>query len=170
MIYTLSDNHFFHKKIIEYENRPFKNINEMNDYMIYKWNSIVKQDDNVLYVGDFSFANKEKTKNILKSLNGEKILIKGNHDGTVKRNLDIGFADVFPYWYNGGLLAVHNPNRLLADLNHLYEECDVAIYGHIHTKKFIEYDNLMKAVNVSAELWDYTPVSIDFIKKIVDIK
>lgn len=43
MIYFIADTHFNHRNIIEYCNRPFKDTNEMNEYIIQKWNSVVKE-------------------------------------------------------------------------------------------------------------------------------
>ena len=52
-IYIISDTHFNHENIIKYCNRPFKDINEMNDAIIDNWNRIVKKDEIVYHLGDF---------------------------------------------------------------------------------------------------------------------
>ncbi len=51
----ISDNHFNHNKIIEYCDRPFDNITEMNKVMTYIWNVSVDENDIVLHLGDFFF-------------------------------------------------------------------------------------------------------------------
>ena len=84
MIYFISDTHFYHKKIIKYVNRPFKDVEEMNNTLINNWNKRVKHKDEVYILGDFSFGNKEQTLDLLNKLNGRKYLIKGNHDRVVK--------------------------------------------------------------------------------------
>ena len=76
MIYFISDIHFYHEKIIEYANRPFKDIEEMNNTLIDNWNKKVKLKDEVYILGDFSFGNKEQTLDLLDKLNGRKYLIK----------------------------------------------------------------------------------------------
>ena len=44
-IWVTSDLHFGHKNIIKYENRPFKDIEEMDKAIIELWNKTVKKDD-----------------------------------------------------------------------------------------------------------------------------
>lgn len=86
MRYYISDNHFFHKGVIErMENRPFNSLEEMHDYMIKQWNSRVKRGDEVVILGDFSFGNTEQTLDILRQLKGKKYLIVGNHDKWLKK-------------------------------------------------------------------------------------
>lgn len=50
-VWLISDNHFNHQKIIEYCNRPFKTVEQMNEEMIKKWNSMVKEDDKIYHLG-----------------------------------------------------------------------------------------------------------------------
>lgn len=80
MIYFTSDTHFFHRNIIDFCNRPFKDAEEMNVEMIKRWNERVEPSDSVYFLGDFSFGNKENTESVLYRLNGHKHLIVGNHD------------------------------------------------------------------------------------------
>ena len=37
--FLFADPHFYHKNIIGYENRPFKDVYEMNDIIISNWNN-----------------------------------------------------------------------------------------------------------------------------------
>ena len=97
MIYITSDTHFSHKNIIEYCDRPYTNPEEMNKDLISKWNSVVKEDDIVLHLGDVGFGLVEELSPIIQGLNGHKILIRGNHD--FKRGvtswMNIGFEKVY---------------------------------------------------------------------------
>ncbi|WP_261807568.1 metallophosphoesterase [Paenibacillus sp. N3.4] len=92
--FFISDHHFGHKPIIDFESRPFADVEEMTTTMISKWNAVVKKEDHVFHLGDFSFLNKEKTRDIVSQLHGYKFLILGNHDRGRSRSwwLDVGLT------------------------------------------------------------------------------
>lgn len=75
-----SDFHIGHAAIIKYCNRPFKDVNEMNDEIVLRFNSIVKSEDVCFHLGDFAF-NEKLVAPFLTRLNGTHHLISGNHDG-----------------------------------------------------------------------------------------
>lgn len=62
MIYFTADTHFGHDAIIKMCQRPFKNIEDMNETLICKWNKKVNGSDTVYIIGEF-FENSEKRKN-----------------------------------------------------------------------------------------------------------
>lgn len=82
-----ADHHFGHKNIIKYANRPFADVDEMDEALIQRHNSQVKPNDVVYFVGDFSFHSPEKTAKILDRLNGKKEFIPGNHDKGMNNEL-----------------------------------------------------------------------------------
>ena len=80
-IFFTSDSHWYHENIIKFCDRPFKDIEEMNWKLIDNWNKKVPQDGLVFHLGDFAWSGGyEKWKSIRDQLNGDIILIKGNHD------------------------------------------------------------------------------------------
>lgn len=62
------------------DTRKFKDVEDMNQSMIREWNSKVAPEDTVYILGDFAFLPSNKAVAILNQLNGDKILIEGNHD------------------------------------------------------------------------------------------
>lgn len=154
--YLIADTHFGHRKIIELTNRPFNSVEEMDKQLIINWNNVVKKKDRIFVLGDFSFHNKIRTKEILEQLNGYKILVMGNHDRphSVKWWQDAGFDEVYRY-------------PILIDkyvLSHEIEEVEgfYNCHGHIHNNIPKNY-NHNKFKCVSVELQDYKPIRIDKI-------
>jgi calcineurin-like phosphoesterase family protein len=91
MIWLWSDLHFFHKNILEYSNRPFSSVEEMEDELVKRHNALVSTHDKVIYVGDVFFCDQMEASRILKRLNGYKILVLGNHDLKANAMYKIGF-------------------------------------------------------------------------------
>lgn len=79
-VFFTSDLHFGHKKIIEYCQRPFEDVDEMNEKLVENWNKVVEPNDYVFNLGDIVFGGATLFENYVSKLNGHHILIKGNHD------------------------------------------------------------------------------------------
>ncbi len=81
MRYYIADLHFFHEALNrKMDCRGFANVEEMNEYMIQKWNGKVRRNDDVVVLGDLSWGKAKETNEVLKRLNGKLYLIQGNHD------------------------------------------------------------------------------------------
>lgn len=76
-----SDLHIGHKRICEFTDRKLvTTVEEHDEWVVDLWNSQVKPGDTVYIMGDFSFARFDKTCEALKKMQGQKHIIKGNHD------------------------------------------------------------------------------------------
>lgn len=88
MIYFTADTHFFHAELLgnnDFAPRPFKDVATMNATIIANWNQRVQADDQVYLLGDVAMVpNKPsafaEVAAVLEQLNGQLIIIKGNHD------------------------------------------------------------------------------------------
>ena len=81
-----SDQHYGHKNICKFADRPYSSIEEMNEALIENHNDTVNYNDVVWFLGDFSFMNADKTKGLLGRLNGQKNLVLGNHDKQLSKH------------------------------------------------------------------------------------
>ncbi len=165
-LFLIADMHFGHENIIKYENRPFLNADAMDKQIVKNWNRVVSKKDTVIVAGDVSFYGKEKTEELIKQLNGRKILVKGNHD---QRNnhwwVDVGFDEVsnYPIIYKEWFIIQHEPPTYLNDAMPYF-----FIYGHVHGSEM--YRTITKqSACVSVERWDYTPVELDKIMELVKL-
>lgn len=81
MRYYIADLHFYHAALNDHmDHRGFADVEEMNEYMIARWNNKVRRNDEVVVIGDLSWGKVEETNAVLKRLNGTLYLILGNHD------------------------------------------------------------------------------------------
>jgi len=155
MDYFVADPHWNHAKVIEYSNRPWKTVEEMDAGLIKLWNSRVGENDRVFVLGDFALANKTKIREITSQLNGTKILVRGNHDGYRSPfYVEAGFHAVspLPMLYEGIYLLSHEPVFPLADGL-------INIHGHIHNNINL-YSYAPSHICVSVENTGYRPVTL----------
>ena len=119
--FYISDLHFFHEYIMDYDHRLFQNASEMNDYMIEKWNGKVHNSDEVIILGVFSFGTPTETMYVLKILNGRKCLVIGNHDKYIShQGLDkklFGWIEPYKELYERGkkVICSHFPIHFYND-------------------------------------------------------
>lgn len=152
-VFITSDSHFGHKNIIEYCNRPFADVDEMNAALIERWNSVVGKDDMVIHLGDVGLGSREKIGEIIRQLNGRKMLIMGNHDHFKENQYrEMGFETVsrFPILWNKFFLLSHAPLELSETTPYFN------IYGHIHTDE--KYQDTANSKCVCVERTNYTPI------------
>ena len=163
-IWLISDTHFGHENIIKFCNRPYTTVREMDEDLIEKWNSVVKQGDLVYHLGDvYLKASKGYIESILRRLNGNKRLILGNHDNGKDQILQRFFQsiDVSIALRDFKLHLTHYPIHS-ESIKPGYKN----IHGHIHEKhvmlnKFIRDGNYR---NISVEQIGYTPINIKEVK------
>lgn len=111
-VYFTSDTHYFHQNVILYSQRPFSSREEMNEALIYNWNKLVRADDEVYHLGDFSFSNDAKLKDVLSKLNGRKKLVFGNHDNSLRKHKDTWVKDYFERTFDMYKLKVQDPDAV----------------------------------------------------------
>ena len=82
MYWFTSDEHYGHEKVIDYNNRPFKSIKEMDRVLIENFNKVVSRNDIIIHAGDFCWLNKKKEvySDYVRKLNGNHIFLVGSHD------------------------------------------------------------------------------------------
>jgi calcineurin-like phosphoesterase family protein len=135
--WVTSDLHFGHNNIMKFcpiTRARYNDVAHMNEMMIKEWNDIVKPGDLVYILGDVAFMSGSDAGRIMNRLNGDKILIEGNHDrktlmDTTFRN---AFKEVHKYlWmtYNGTqVIMFHYP---IAEWDQMHRG-SVHLHGHLH--------------------------------------
>ena len=143
-VFLVSDTHFGHLGVCKFTRndgvtklRPWTDPNEMDEDMIKLWNDRVKPTDKIYHLGDV-VINRKSLK-ILSRLNGDKVLIRGNHDIFRDDEYRLYFRELRAYHVMNGLILSHIPVHE-ASLGRF--GCN--IHGHLHANR------VMKARGVDA--------------------
>ena len=165
-IYLTSDMHFGHINILQYEDRintlKVNTVEEHDKKLIDNWNSTVNKKDLVIILGDIGFYPPIKLNKIIKQLNGDKILIAGNHDSKYVKS-KVMDKSLFKYIdnylelnYKGyNICLMHYP---LLSFNGMHNEKSVHFFGHIHTSK---YTLPRHSYHIGVDTNNYKPIHID---------
>jgi len=144
-VFFAADLHYGHKNIHKY--RPqFTSELEHRDYVTHQWNKTVTTRDKVYVLGDVCFTM-EAIESIAE-LNGNKVLVRGNHDNLNTSEYLKVFSQVEGVARYKGFWLTHVP------IHPLELRGANNIHGHVHgaTIPDIRYEN------VSMENIDYTPI------------
>lgn len=172
-IFFTSDTHYYHKNIIKYSNRPYKDITEMNEAMIENYNRRVGKDDVCYHLGDFGFADQDKLTKIVQRLNGQKHLILGNHDnrqyfqevfGSVRDYVEIKVPDEDARHGLQSIVLFHYSMRVWNKSHYGAWQ----LYGHSHGTLF--NDPSLLSMDVGVDPCGYAPISYEEVKELMKLK
>ena len=147
VIRFIGDTHFGHINMALH--RGFSSIEEHDEYIIDRWNSVVKKHDTTLILGDVTM---EKTNyEIINRLKGFKKVILGNHDHHGKELLKYVNSVWGSFKYQGCILT-HIPIH-----ESELERFRFNIHAHLHEKVIDD----PRYISVSCEQVDYIPKSLE---------
>ncbi len=180
----ISDHHLGHYNILQYGKRPFNSLAEMHDALVQFHNELVKPQDHVSFLGDFTLKrggrlDREWIATEVRRYNGHKRFYLGNHDHMpVEFYRQAGFEKVYATWRSEeGFISSHFPlhPRSLGSAT-------ANVHGHIH--QHAEYEpvvfeanevdrnqksrrklprRVVPYINVSVEAVNYKPIHLDEI-------
>ena len=171
-----SDTHFNHANIIKFCNRPFKDVEQMNETLIANWNRVVGMDDTVFHLGDFCLGGAAEWTKVLDRLNGRIYLIMGNHD---LKNLRQGFVGRFEHVAMQMHIMVGKQRIYLCHYPFLCFEGGYKnvgqLFGHVHSRKSntgIDAGRLQylfpTQYDVGVDNNGFTPVSFEQVQRIIN--
>lgn len=167
-VWLTSDTHFGHAGVCKFlradgtKLRPWDDPEEMDEAMIKLWNDRVKPTDKIYHLGDF-VINRRCLK-IGHRLNGDKILIRGNHDIFRLNEYTPFFRDLRAYHVMNGMILSHIPVH-----ESQMERFGVNIHGHTHSNRVLLPDgNIDPRYHcVCVEQTDFAPILFeDVIERI----
>lgn len=183
-----SDLHFSHRNVINFCDRPYSSIEEMDEAIINQWNTQVNPEDEVYFLGDFGI-NKKKCldSELIARLNGKKHIILGNHDEAFTRwhNQKVNLMQIFDKFNKAGWSSVGVQAKLklkngrIINLTHLppsnehdtrysqfkieNEPDEIYCHGHLHA----HYRKKKNLIDVAFDV-DLKLLSEDDLISIID--
>ena len=134
-VFLVSDTHFGHLGVCKFTRndgvtklRPWDNPEDMDEEMVKRWNETVRPNDKVYHLGDVVINRKAMS--IMRRLNGDKVLIRGNHDIFRDEEYREHFRELRAYHVMNGMILSHIP---------VHEDSlgrfGVNIHGHLHSNR-----------------------------------
>ena len=184
----ISDLHLGHVNVTragrDFDNRGFKNLDEMHKHIKTKWNANVNKADHVYVLGDIAWKvnnqNLDYYKELINELNGNKHLIIGNHDKFINDRFKKLFEEVIPYkevsdTVNGINKRVILSHYYMPFYNHHYRNA-VLLHGHSHNSAESEMErritSMLNRQGFPCEIYnvgcmypyiDYAPRTLQYI-------
>jgi calcineurin-like phosphoesterase family protein len=167
-VFLVSDTHFGHAGVCRFMRndgvtklRPWTDPEEMDEFMVKAWNERVRPNDKVYHLGDVVINRKALS--TLARLNGDKVLIRGNHDIFRDTEYREYFRELRAYHVMNGMILSHIP---------IHEESlgrfGTNIHGHLHANRVMKDGAVdVRYHCVCVEQTDFAPVLFeDVIKRI----
>lgn len=169
-IFFTSDTHYGHANVIQYSNRPYDDVREMNESMIDNWNTIVQPGDLVYHLGDFAFTTPEEATKIAKRLKGQKYLVWGNHDKKLRKD-----ADFMSQWiWAKGMAEIKVGDQKIVMCHYAMLTWNQSHRGawnlHGHSHGSLKEDWYSLRTDVGVDCWNHYPVTFDELKTLMAAK
>jgi len=173
-VFLTSDTHFGHAGVCKFlrddgvtKLRPWDNPEDMDEEMVKRWNETVRPNDKVYHLGDVVINRKALS--IMHRLNGDKVLIRGNHDIFRDDEYRIHFRELRAYHVMNGMILSHIPIH-----SDSLGRFGTNIHGHTHSNRVMisKHTGAKPAIDaryhcVCVEQTDFRPILFeDVIKRI----
>ncbi len=160
--YFTSDLHLGHRNAIVLNNRPFKDLEEMNQTLIHNFNSVIHANDRLYILGDVTHRIPEGRANeLIKQLKGKKVLIRGNHDTSL-------FEGIYDYKeFNHEKMKYVLMHYPLMEWHRSRRNGSIHLHGHIHSDGQYNEENRKNGIlryDVGVDSNNYYPVSLTYIQ------
>ena len=134
-VFLVSDTHFGHAGVCRFVRddgvtklRPWDSADEMDEFMVRAWNERVRPTDKVYHLGDVVINR--KALGIMRRLNGDKVLIRGNHDIFKDTDYREHFRELRAYHVMNGMILSHIPIH-----SESLGRFGTNIHGHLHANR-----------------------------------
>jgi calcineurin-like phosphoesterase family protein len=181
-VFLVSDTHFGHAGVCKFTRddgvtklRPWTDPDEMDEEMVRRWNDRVRPNDKIYHLGDV-VINRRALKTLAR-LNGDKVLIRGNHDIFPDTEYREYFRELRAYHVMNGMILSHIP---------LHDESlgrfGTNIHGHLHANRVrkprgfdVKTGTILYSTEIDPRYWcacveqtDFAPILLEDVYKRIE--
>jgi calcineurin-like phosphoesterase family protein len=177
-VFLVSDTHFGHTGVCRFTRndgvtklRPWDDPDEMDEAMVKAWNDRVRPNDKVYHLGDV-VINRKALKTLAR-LNGDKVLIRGNHDIFRDDEYREYFRELRAYHVMNGCILSHIPIHTES-----LGRFGTNIHGHLHATRVKKIGWTKKSGNIEVidpryhcvcvEQTDFAPILLEDVYKRIE--
>jgi len=171
VIWATADQHWNHGNILQYANRPFGNIAEMNATLISNHNSVVNNNDDIYMLGDVTLGSYNTFLEFINQLKGKIHIIPGSHDwqwmkGFSKDSTERSFVVLEPIHILEFKNDTPYPEMWVLCHYAMRKWCrshfgTYHLYGHSHC----QLSDFGRSTDVGVDCWNHFPVSLDTLRE-----
>ena len=165
-IFFYSDPHFGHQNICKFlradgtKLRPWDTAEEMDEELVKRYNEVVKPEDKVYFLGDVTI--KHNHLKVLDRLNGQKRLIRGNHDTASTKTYMRYFGEIYGVRVLESFILSHIPLHV----DSITKRFSTNVHGHLHAN-VIDHPAYF---SVCVERIDYRPLEMSELNERIAAK
>ena len=160
----IADTRFGDSAILERQERGFKDVETMDRRLVTNWNWKVEPEDLVYHLGGVTCHEPKRSKEIISSLNGTKICIRGIRDPSPKDLMKMGFSAVLEaaFMRIGDTDFYLNHEPFPRSIKHTW-----CLHGSVHREW--KFKAVERKICLSVENWAYSPVSEKILTTYIDM-
>ena len=166
-IWFTSDTHFGHANIIKYCDRPYTSLSEMDESLIENWNKVVRPNDSIYHLGDFTRGGQEEAMAYFSRLNGRIFVVPGGHDKQWMSKGEYISKSGHPVEILSPLetikMSILGRSHLIVLCHYSMRVWDRSHYGswHLYGHSHCGLPTHMKSMDVGIDCWNYFLVSLE---------
>jgi calcineurin-like phosphoesterase family protein len=170
-IWFTADTHFGHENVIQYCQRPYSSVSDMDEQLIENWNHSVQPDDTIYHLGDFTLLGKDPAKSYLNRLKGKIHVVPGGHDHRWIGKENYSSVTGHPVHIIPPLQTIKvalpdsDQSQLIVLCHYSLRVWDRSHYGswHLYGHSHGNLPSLENSLDVGVDCWEYSPVSLEVI-------
>jgi calcineurin-like phosphoesterase family protein len=172
-LFVTADEHYRHAKIILYTDRPFENPQTMENTMVRNHNTLVRESDITIHIGDFCFGHRRDFIQIVAKLNGQHLFMDGSHDRALaeyflSEDLCLGekaklLPKMFEFEYAGNTITLNHYAMTKWYKSHYGS---FHFFGHSHGHHTPEN----RSMDVGVDCQNFRPLEIGEAIKMLELK